>query len=53
MSGWDCFKRQKFPTKVQRDSFPLILAFALLALGIGASLLFVHYGWVHVDSLGP
>ena len=53
MSGWQRFKRERHPSKLQRDSFPLILAFALLALGLGASLLFVHYGWVHVDSFGP
>ena len=53
MSGPHRFERQQNPTKVKRDRFPLFLVFGLIALGIGASLLFSHHGWIPVESFGP
>jgi hypothetical protein len=53
MSGPHRFEREKNPTKVKRDWFPLFLLLILVALGIGASLLFAYNGWTPVESFGP
>jgi hypothetical protein len=53
MSGPRRLEREQNPTKVKRDCFPLFLVFVLVALGMGASLLFAHYGWTPVESFGP
>jgi hypothetical protein len=53
MSGPDRFEREQNQTKVKRDLFPLFLVLVLVALGIGASLLFAYNGWTPVESFGP
>jgi hypothetical protein len=53
MSGPHRFEGEQNPTEVKRDWFPLFLVLVLVALGIGASLLFAHYGWTPVESFGP
>jgi hypothetical protein len=53
MSGLHRLQREQRPAKLKRDHFPLFLAVGLIAIGIGASLLFAHYGWTTVEVLGP
>jgi hypothetical protein len=50
MSSPHRFDREQEPTKVKRDGV-LFLVFGLVALGIAASLLFAHYGWI--ESVAP